>query len=575
LESRSEIPDDVTILSFFMDHGVPLDEYGQPASKYRHKCFFVGAGMKDSVLNGCAEYVPVSLAQLPKLIEIGRFPIDVALVQVSPPDQNGFVSLGVSVDISLAAMLHAKQTIAEVNLNMPFTLGDSAVHLDNIDKLVVSDSPIGEYDPPVDDVARQIATYIAGIIEDGSTLQIGLGHIPGAALGYLSDRRDLGIHSDLITDSLFDLIENGTVTGRNKTLHRDKVVASFCMGTKRLYDYMHLNPRFEFRPIEYVCDPLIIARNNQMVSVTQAFAVDLTGQICTDQLNGKFYGGVSTQPDFLRGAAMSKGGKPIVCLRSTSLDGEESLIRPQLLSGEGVGISRSDMHYVVTEYGLAYLFGKSIRERALSIIEIAAPQFRPWLLEEGKRLGYLPPSQTLKSQKPYLIEEERLVHLKNGKMVRLRPARASDMDVLLQLFYALPDEDKFTRFFRRLKTLSFNQCQDLCNVSFENEAAFIAVVGERENERAVGSGCYFLDPSTNIAEVGYMIAADWQGIGLGTALQNRMFELAVGEGIRGFSAFILDSNKRMMALARRGGKNIKISKVGEVCKVITLFDERP
>ncbi len=278
LESLSDFPRDVTILSFLMDEGVPLDKDGQPASKYKHKCFFVGAGMKDSVLNGRAEYVPVSLAQLPKLIEIGRFPIDVALIQVTPPDHNGFVSLGVSVDISLAAMRCAKQTIAEVNSNMPFTFGDSVVHLDNIDKLVISDSPIGEYDPPVDDVARQIATYIAGIIEEESTLQIGLGHIPGAALRYLADRRDLGTHSDLITDSLLDLIQSGIVTGRKKTLHRDKVVTSYCMGTRRLYDYIHLNPGFEFRPIEYVCDPLIIARNHRMVSVTQAFALDLTGQ---------------------------------------------------------------------------------------------------------------------------------------------------------------------------------------------------------------------------------------------------------------------------------------------------------
>lgn len=269
---------------------------------------------------------------------------------------------------------------------------------------------------------------------------------------------------------------------------------------------------------------------------------------------------------------MSKGGKPIVCLRSTTLDGKESLIRPGLLSGEGVGISRSDMHYVVTEYGMAYLFGKSIRERALSIIEIAAPEFRPWLLEEGKRLGYLPPSQTLKSQKPYLIGEERLVHLKNGKTVRLRPARASDMDAILELFYALTPEDIYTRFFQRLKNLTFNQSKQFCDVSFENEAAFIAVAGDRENEKAVGSSCYFLDPSTNAAEIGFMIAADWQGIGLGRALQDQIREHAIGEGIRGFMSSVLDSNNKMIALARRGGESVKIVEVGEVCEITVLFD---
>ncbi len=231
---------------------------------------------------------------------------------------------------------------------------------------------------------------------------------------------------------------------------------------------------------------------------------------------------MSTQPDFLRGAAMSKGGKPIVCLRSTTLDGKESLIRPGLLSGEGVGISRSDMHYVVTEYGMAYLFGKSIRERALSIIEIAAPNCVPGFWKRANGWVICLPRRLSNPKKPYLIGEERLVHLKNGKTVRLRPARASDMDAILELFYALTPEDIYTRFFQRLKNLTFNQSKQFCDVSFENEAAFIAVAGDRENEKAVGSSCHFLDPSTNAAEIGFMIAADWQGIGLGRALQDQI-----------------------------------------------------
>ncbi len=572
LESLWNPPSDVTLLSFLLDGGVPYTD-GRPSSKYRHKCFFVGSGIKDSVRQGAAEYVPVSLAQLPRLIENGRFPIDVALIQVSPPDRNGYVSLGISVDIAHAAIRHARQIIAVVNSNMPFTFGDTVIHVDQIDRLVPDESPIGEYDPPVDDIARLIAIYIGGIINDGSTLQIGLGHLPGAALGYLADRRDLGIHSDLITDSVVDLIEGGVVTGKKKTLHRGKVVASYCMGTRRLYDFVHLNPLFEFRPIEYVCDPLVIRKNYQMVSITQAFAIDLTGQICSDQLDGNFYGGVSTQPDFLRGAAMSEGGKPIICLRSTTMDGSQSLIRPRLLSGEGVGVSRSDIHYVVTEYGMAYLFGKSIRERTLSLIEIAAPKFRDLLLEEGKRLGYLCASQTLKSQKPYLIDEERLVTLRNGMTVRLRPARASDMDSLVRLFHELSEEDIYTRFFQRLKCLSFNQCQHLCNVDFENEAAFIAVTGERENETVVGSACYFLEPSSNLAEVAYMVAERWQGCGLGSAMQIFMKEHAVKNGVRGFIAFVLNSNKKMVALARKAGSNVNIIEDEEECEIITYFDK--
>lgn len=572
LESLENAPDDVTIFSFLTNGAVPI-ENGRPLSKYKHKCFFVGSDHREAIQEGFAEYIPISLAQVPSLIENGRFRIDTAFIQVSAPDRNGYVSLGVSVDITLSAVRNAKRVIAEVNPGMPFTFGDSMIHLDQIERLVVQDAPMIEYvHPPINAVARQVASYIAGIIEDESTLQIGLGRIPNEALRYLTKRRDLGIHSDVITHVLSDLIEQGIVTGRKKTLHRDKVVTSYCLGTKQFYDLIHMNPMFEFRPIEYVCDPLIIARNRRMVSVTQAFAIDLTGQICTDQLGGRFYGGVSTQPDFLRGAARSKGGKPIVCMCSTD-DSGASNIRPQLFPEEGAGVSRSDIHYVITEYGVTYLFGKSVRERALSLIEIAHPDHRPMLLEEAKRLGYIPVSQTLKSHYAYEIEVERTVTLKNGKEVLIRPARASDSSNITKLFHALTEDDIYTRFFSRLKTLSFMQTQQLCNVNFEDEAAFIAAFGERENEEIAGSSCYFLNPSTNIAEVGYMVAREWQGSGLGTALQNHMRDYAIKKGIRGFKAEVLSSNTRMIALAQRVGENVKITRAYDTHEITVYFDK--
>ncbi len=574
LESLRRPPDDVTIYSFLTDGALVFVD-GKPKSKYKHKCFFVGMEMRDAIQHGIAAYIPVSLAELPKLIRNGRFQIEVAMLQVSAPNPNGYVSLGVSVDISQIAARYSKRIIAEVNPNMPFTFGDSVIHLKDIDRVVVCDTPMVEYTHPLaDDVAQQIAAYISGIIEDESTLQIGLGRIPNAALSYLLDRRDLGVHTDVITDSILDLIQNGNITGRKKTLHCDKVVTSYCMGTKRLYEYINLNPMFEFRPIEYVCDPTIIEKNNRFVSISQAFAVDLSGQICTDQLGGKFYGGVSTQPDFLRGAARSPGGKPIICLRSASENGEESFIRPQLLPKEGVGISRSDVHYVVTEYGMAYLFGKSIGERAVSLIEIAAPQFRPWLLEEAKNLGYLPAAMTVNIQKPYLIKEERTVTLKDGKIVRLRPSRASDMDAFLELFHSLPEEDVRSRFFRFITTLSYPQIEQLCNVNFDTNVAFVAVAGERENEKIVGSACYFLDPSSNIAEVQYTISPEWQGKGLGKALQNRLKEHAIANGVRGFYASILTSNRRMILMARQAGEDVEITHASGITEVKVYFNAR-
>ena len=328
------------------------------------------------------------------------------------------------------------------------------------------------------------------MIDDGSTLQVGLGRVPNEALGYLKDRRDLGIHSDVITDAVVDLVEAGVVTGRHKTRHRERIVTSYCLGTRRLYDFVNDNPRLAFLPIDQVCDPAVIAANPRVVSITQAFAVDLTGQVCVDQFEGEFYGGVSTQAAFIRGAARSDGGKPIICLASTDEAGT-SQIKPLLDAGDGVGIARSDVHYIVTEYGIAYLFGKSIRERAVSLIEIAHPNCREELLAAAKRLGYIATEQFLASQAAYLVQEERRVKLKNGADVLVRPARAADADALQALFHRLSSDDIYTRFFRRVRSLSFKELQTLCNVNHETEVAFVAVTGPRENEVVVGSGCYF------------------------------------------------------------------------------------
>jgi acyl-CoA hydrolase len=299
----------------------------------------------------------------------GRIRADVAFVQVSLPDAHGYVSLGISVDIAMSVLCYAKTIVAEVNPFMPRTLGDSFLHIDRIDRFVRVERPLIEYaHEPADAVAERIARYVAEIIEDGSTLHVDLGRIPNEVLRHLRHRRDLGIHSNVITDPVLDLIEQGVITGRHKTLHPGKIVASFCIGSRRLYDFLHDNALFEFRPIEYVADPEVVARNYKMASLTQAFVIDLTGQVCADQFHGEFYSGVSTQPDFHRGAAMSPGGKPIVCMRSTTDDGKESRIRPALLAGKGVTLARPDVHYVVTEFGIAYLFGKSMRERATALV---------------------------------------------------------------------------------------------------------------------------------------------------------------------------------------------------------------
>jgi RimJ/RimL family protein N-acetyltransferase len=454
---------------------------------------------------------------------------------------------------------------------MPRTYGESFVHVDRFDAFVAVDTPVTEYrHPPAGEGAEQVARYIAAIIEDGSTLQIGLGRLPNEALLHLKNRRDHGIHSDVITDGLVDLVKAGVVTGRRKTINRDRIVTSYCIGTRSLYDFVDDNPLFNFLPIDAVCDPITIAASFQMVSITQAFAVDCTGQVSVDQFGGEFYGGVSTQLAFIRGAARSPGGKPIICLSSTT-DSGASRIKPLLETGDGVGIARSDVHYVVTEYGSAYLFGKSIRERALAMIEIAHPDHRERLLEAVKALGYVPREQYLASQSAYPVQEERRIRLANDTKVLVRPARAADADGLRALFHLLSPHDVYTRFFREVRSLSYRDLQTLCNVNHEAQVAFLAVAGPRENEEIVASGCYFVNPTTNLAEVAFMVAPQWQGLGLGTVLQDRLQEYAMARGVRGFTAEILPGNTRMLRLALRAKGTATTTRDEDGVHVTVLF----
>jgi len=569
LERRKPTPPDVELFYFLTTGLGPL--WVEQQSAYHHRCFFVGSEARALVQSGQAEYVPISLTQIPYLTANGRIRTDVAFVQVSPPDAHGFVSLGITVAIAMSVLRYAKTIVAEVNPFMPRTLGDTFLHVDRIDRFVRVERPLVEYaHQPADKVTERIARYVAEIIEDGATLQVDLGRIPNETLKHLHNRRDLGIHSNVITDPIQDLIEQGVITGRHKTLHPGKIVTSTCIGSHRLYEFLHDNALFEFRPIEYVADPEVVARNYKMASLTQAFAIDLTGAVCADQFHGEFYGGVSTQPDFHRGAAKSPEGKPIVCLASTTDDGKESRIRPSLLAGEGVTLARSDVHYVVTEFGLAYLFGKSVRERALALIEIAHPDFRESLLDDAKRQSLVPAAHRLGGGRGYLVEEERVIPLKSGRKVTLRPARGSDIQSMQVMFHRMSSKDVYMRFFRDLSALTYEEAQRLCNVDFEKDVAFVAVVGPRENEEIVGTGAYFLNPSTNLAEVAYMIVPEWQGSGLGAALQQRLKEFAMERGLRGFVAEFLQTNSAMLNLAKRLGK-IEMKTENGTYQVTSLF----
>ena len=542
-----------------------------PHTSYQHRVFYVGRDVR--ALNdvralreaGLVEYVPISLGDVPQLFEHGQIPLDVAMVQVAQPDPDGTCSLGISVDVTKAAALAARTVIAEVNPAMPRTAGDSRIPVDRIARFVPVQTPVVEYiHDPAGDVAEQIARYVARLIDDRSTLQIGLGRVPNEMLARLSNRRELAIHSDVITEPIVDLVAAGVITG--------PVATSWAMGSRRLYDLVDNDPRFAFHPIDYICDPAVIRSRERMVSVTQAFTIDLTGQVSTESLDGVLYGGISTGPAFHRGALAAPGGMAIVCLASRTPAGRCAVCL-ELGPDDAVAIPRADVHWVITEYGTAYLFGRSIAERAVALIEIAHPDFRKELLNGAIERGLVGRRQQLRSRTAYPVAEVRDVRLRDGREVRLRPTRTTDTRAMQDLFYRLSDEDKETRFLHKLSSLTDTAAQYLCSVTYEDEMAFAAVVGPSAHERIVAASCYYLSPATRLAEVAYMADPEWQGLGLGKILHAGLVRYGREHGARGLSAEVLLGNVRMMRVFEGGDHSLSVKTQSGVEELTMLFEE--
>jgi acyl-CoA hydrolase/RimJ/RimL family protein N-acetyltransferase len=563
LEARPDEPAGVELVHYLTDGATGLRDDGR-GSAFRHRAWYVGSDMRELARHGEVEYVPISVAEVPRLLDIGRIGFDVAFVQVAPPDADGQCSLGVAVDVTRASALAAGHLVAEVNPAMPRTGVDSTIPLDRIGTLVAVDTPVIEYvHPDVGQVAGQIARYVARLIPDAATLQVGLGRIPNEMLRYLEERRGLRVHSDVLTDGILDLIERGVVTG--------PVVGSMAMGTRRLYDHIDGNPGVTLEPIERVADPSRLASLPALVSVTQAFGIDLSGQVSAERLDGDLYGGLAGQADFHRAATRSSGGRPIVCLASTHADGG-SAIRVTLDPGEPVSIARGDVHWVVTEYGVAHLHGRSLAERAVALLEIAHPDHRERLLADAAAAGILSPRQALRSRTAYPVGEESVAELRDGRQVAIRPTRTTDARPLQDLFFRMRPEDVRTRFFRSLRSLTDEMAQHLCSVGYEQEMAFAAVVGDRESERIVGTASYFLDPSSGMADVAYMVDPEWQGSGLGSALQARAIAYARAHGVRGFTADVLAENAGMIAVFRRSGLRLESHRDAGAFEVRMYFD---
>lgn len=527
-------------------------------SSFRHNAFFIGPNVRRAVAEGRADYTPIFLSELPALIRSGSRRVDVALLQLSPPDRHGDCSMGIHVDIQQAAIASARVVIAEINPNMPRTFGDTVVNLNQVDALVEANVPVLEmpaHEP--DEVAMRIGGFVARLIDNGACLQMGIGTIPDAVLTYLGSKRDLGVHTEMFSDGLLALLENGNVTNRLKKIHTGKTVASFTMGSRRLYDYVDENQNVVFYASDYVNDPRVICQNDQVVAVNSALQIDLTGQVCADSLGYRFFSGIGGQVDFIRGAAMSRGGKPIIALPSTAKRGTVSRIVPHLDEGAGVVTSRGDVHYVVTEWGVAYLHGKTIRERALALIGVAHPNFRQELLDFVQKKHYVYEDEQIFRQatNAYPGELEKTAAFK-GETLTIRPLRAIDERRLQEFFYSHTSETIYNRYFAPKKALTRREAAELCCVDYKERMALGAFLSPEHGSKLVAVGRYFLNPRLNKAETAIVVHEEWRGLGLGIELTRMLKSHAKSVGIRGFYSELLPTNTSVVKMHEKMGHQV-------------------
>jgi len=534
---------------------------------FRINSFFIAENVREIIQEGLGDYTPIHLSEIPRLFDSGQLPLDAALIQVTPPDERGMCSLGVSVDIVKSAAENASLVIAQVNPNMPRTHGNSSLHIHEIDILVPVDEPILEiHEGHEDEETRHIAENIASLIEDGSTIEVGIGRIPQALLRFLKTKKDLGIHTEMITDGIVDLVQSGVVNGSRKQVDKGKVVASFCLGTKKLYDFVDNNPVFAFHPTEYVNDPHIISQQHKMVAINTALEIDLTGQVCADSLGNKFFSGVGGQVDFNRGAAKSKGGRAVIALPSTAHHGEISRIVMNLSPGAGVVTTRAGVCYVVTEYGVAYLHGKSIQERAMALICVAHPKFRAKLLREAIEAKYLGAELADKEGKLLVGPKElRTTHLlHDGTQIVYRPIHPTDEPRMRDLFYKLSDASKYYRFMGHQKRVPRSQIDDFVYIDHRSEVCVIGVLPSASGDEIIAVGNYYLDPKTNKAEVAFTVADHWQRRGIGSFMLKHLMRMARRNGISGFTAEVLAENRGMQTVFNRSGLKVKSQYRGDV-----------
>jgi acyl-CoA hydrolase len=536
------------------------------------RSFYLGSANSESFKGDLRFITPINLSAIHRLIKSRLLPIQVALIQVTPPDDFGWMSLGISVDITASAAAAADIVIAQVNRKMPRVQGRGNIHVNDIDHFVEFDEPlleIGKY--PTVATAGKVARYVSRLIEDGSTMQMSLGATSNAVIEALMSKNDLGIHTQFVTNTIMKLVSMGVVTNKLKGFNDGKIICSNAIGNQDLYDMLDNNSAVEFHQSKYVNDPRKISRNNKMVALNIGREIDLTGQVAADALAFNNFSGVTGIVDFFRGASMSKGGKSILMLTSTRSNDQKSRIVP-MLTNSAVVVPRGEVQYVVTEYGSVNLFGKSIQERAIALISISHPDFRDYLFDEAKKLGLLGPERSLREEMhstyPLHLEETKVIE---GKSITFRPVKLTDERPIQEHYYGLDKIDVVSRFFHEKTTFVSKQIERTFIIDYIKDLTIVVAEGEPGFERILAVGEYYVNPETNLAEIAFSVEKSWQGKGLSSIVIKKLTEAAKENGIDGFTAYTSKANNRMIKLFNSLDCEVKIQGSGEMVTLTAMF----
>lgn len=535
-------------------------------NRFALKLFFVTVSMRQAAYEGKVDYIPVYLSEIPSLFRNRQISLDVALIQISPPDRFGLSSLGVSVDVTREAVRNARLVIAQVNPRMPRTHGDGFIHVDDIDIIVHHEEEVPTLqDDAVDEpVAQRIARYVSELIDDGSTLQVGYGVMPFAILKYITHKSDLGLHTHMMTDAFIPLFKKGVITNKRKNFLTDRAVSTFCMGTRKIYDYIDDNPNFYFGTADFVNNPRIIGQNDNFISITSALEVDLTGQVCSDSVGRQFFSGTGDQANYIRGASLSKGGLSIIALPSTAKGGKISRIVANFSAGAGLATLRADVNFVVTEYGIAQLKGKSIHQRVIELTQIAHPDFRAELIESAKQNHYIfsdqlpPPAKDLM----FIEEYKSRITLRNGQIMSVRPLLPSDEIAYRNFLYSLQERTIYLRFFHNIHVFSRQMAQNhWVNLDYRKNISLIGSVRNKGNKEIIAMGTY-VEMDAEKAEIAFLVRERFQSMGIAGYLLQELEKIALVNGYQSFTATVLAENKAMLKVFKKRYPNAEIVSQG-------------